>query len=167
MEISKDKSKEKLEQQRIEYEKRLIFENAEFSKVISKELGKERFKEIYLKMRYKMVVDWVSGVAKKDLKNGRKNDIEGIKRFLWEPLKEQGFEFTENINKDGSYQYKITKCPMANYAKEMGVQEWTYLYHCMSDFAITEGYNQKIGFKRSKTIMQGDDYCDHYYYWKK
>ena len=42
-----------------------------------------------------------------------------------------------------------------------------YLYMCLSDYSIIEGYNPDIGFKRSKTIMQGDDYCDHCYFWKE
>ncbi len=165
--MSEDDLKKKLEEQRIEYEKRLIFDNAELSKVVSEEIGKQKYKEIFLKLRAKHLSDWTSGIAKKDLEKGKENDIEGIIKFLWNPSKEQGFEFTYNIEEDSSYQFKVTKCPFANYAKEMGVEEWAYLYHCMGDWAITEGYNKNIGFKRSKTIMQGDDCCDHYYYWKK
>jgi hypothetical protein len=26
-----------------------------------------------------------------------------------------------------------------------------------------EGYNPRIAFKRTKTLMEGDDYCDHFY----
>jgi hypothetical protein len=30
---------------------------------------------------------------------------------------------------------------------------------CMGDYAVVEGFNPKISFKRPKTLMAGDDMC--------
>jgi len=37
---------------------------------------------------------------------------------------------------------------------------------CQNDFYIAEGFNSKIGLKRTKTLMEGHDCCDHFYYMK-
>ena len=44
--------------------------------------------------------------------------------------------------------------------------DWLYHHTCSADEAMVSGFNPKIGFRRTKTLMQGDDYCDHYYYMK-
>ncbi len=109
------------------------------------------------------VKKWAQETAALDLKNGKKNDIQGLIDFLWEPLKAEGFEFSYQIN-DGSYQMKVTKCPMAEIAKRNGIEKWGYKFSCMNDEPICEGYNPQIKMKRTKTMMEGDEYCDHLYY---
>lgn len=37
---------------------------------------------------------------------------------------------------------------------------------CAGDPYIVEGFNPKMGFKRTKTLTLGDDCCDHFYYYK-
>ena len=167
MSITKDELKSKLDKERLRLYNWFLGDIAQISKVMSEEIGYDKFKEIFLKMRHKNLTDWTSEVAQTDIKEGRKNDIEGIIRFLWEPLEEEGFRFSYEKKDDGNYQFKVTNCPIANIAKDSGIEEWMYLYMCLSDYSITEGYNPDIGFKRSKTIMQGDDYCDHCYFCKE
>ena len=36
-----------------------------------------------------------------------------------------------------------------------------YASICHPDFAMTEGYNPKMKLLRTKTLMQGDDCCNH------
>ena len=167
MSITQDELEKKLDKERLRLYKWFLGDIAQISQVMSKEMGIDKFKEIFLKMRHKNVTDWTSGVAQIDIKEGRKNNIKGLIRLIWDPLEEEGFKYSYEKKDDGSYQFKVTNCPIANIAKESGIEEWIFLYLCMSDYPITEGYNPNIGFKRSKTIMQGDDYCDHYYFWKE
>ncbi len=84
---------------------------------------------------------------------------------MWEPLRLKGFEFTYE-NKDNGVQFKCVKCPIYELAKEIGATDWLYHHTCSADPFIVEGFNPKIGFKRKKTLMQGDECCDHFYFIK-
>ncbi|HOJ76687.1 MAG TPA: L-2-amino-thiazoline-4-carboxylic acid hydrolase [Bacillota bacterium] len=95
-----------------------------------------------------------------------KNSIEDLISLLWEPLRAKGFEFTYEIKPDG-VQFKCTKCPIYDLAIEINATEWLYHHTCCSDPHIVEGFNPKIGLRRTKTLMQGADCCDHFYFIKE
>ena len=38
-----------------------------------------------------------------------------------------------------------------------------YSYICYADYATAQAFNPKIVMRRSKTLMQGDSYCNHRY----
>ena len=95
------------------------------------------------------------------------NSIESLIQHLWEPLREKGdFEYTVEKTESG-VQIKCTKCHPYDLAKQHGITEQVYYMGCEMDPFIVEGFNPNIGFKRTKTLMQGDDCCDHFYYYKK
>ncbi len=107
--------------------------------------------------------DWVE-VGKKEVHKG--TEIEDFIRILWAPLKEQGFEFT--IKREGkTATFCVTKCPIYELAKKTGMHEWLYHLACLTDFYSTPAFNKKIGFKRTKTLIQGHGCCDHQYYYNK
>lgn len=54
----------------------------------------------------------------------------------------------------------VTRCRYADMYKEHGMQEYGYLLSCGRDFALMEGFNPKIKFTRTQTIMEGADFCD-------
>jgi predicted ArsR family transcriptional regulator len=91
--------------------------------------------------------------------------LESFIKLFWEPLREKGFEFTCEIKNDG-IQMKCTKCPAYELAKRINATDWLYHHTCSVDQYIAQGFNPKIGFKRTKTLMQGDEYCDHFYFMK-
>jgi predicted ArsR family transcriptional regulator len=94
------------------------------------------------------------------------NTIGDLIRLLWEPLRAQGFEYTQEQRADG-VQMRCTRCPMADGAHEMNIADWMFRLDCGADEHIVAGFNPKIGFRRTKTLMQGDDCCDHFYYYKE
>ena len=92
----------------------------------------------------------------------RTNSINNFINILWEPLKESGFLFSyETIG--NITQFKVTKCPMYNLAKQINATKWFYHLVCLTDEPSIIGFNNKIEFKRTKTLMQGNSYCDHCY----
>jgi len=93
------------------------------------------------------------------------NDIPAFLRTLWEPVKGP-FEFSSE-KKDKGIQMKITRCPFADMAIALGEEDWGFEFYCMSDYGMVEGFNPKIKFSRSKTLMEGHDCCDHFYKMKK
>lgn len=100
-------------------------------------------------------------------RSAKSNTIADLVRILLEPLHDvEGFEFTLE-DRDGGVQVHCTRCPHVELAKELGGLEWLYHLVCMGDPYIVEGFNPKMGFRRTKTLMEGHDCCDHFYFMKE
>jgi predicted ArsR family transcriptional regulator len=120
------------------------------------------------------VVEAVDDIVEHDVREGWKqiseressHTIEDFIRLLWEPLPEQGFEYTSEKT-DKGYQMCVTTCPIANLAKELNARDWLYALNCATDPLMVEGFNPKIGFRRTKTLIEGDDCCDHFYFYRE
>ena len=93
------------------------------------------------------------------------DSIGSLIKHLWGEPKGDGLDFTVEITGAG-YQMKCTKCPTYEYAKRHGITEQMYYIICEGDPYFAEGFNPDIGFKRTKTLMQGHDCCDHFYFYK-
>jgi predicted ArsR family transcriptional regulator len=95
---------------------------------------------------------------------GRKGDnsLETFVEKLWGPLPAMGFEFTSERN-GNVLQFRVTRCPLADYAKKAGTEKWLYLLACGTDEPSVTGFNRKIKFDRTQTLMQGHPICDHRY----
>ena len=59
--------------------------------------------------------------------------------------------------------FHVTCCRYADMYKDLGVPELGVLLSCNRDKALIEGFNPKIKFTRTKTIMEGQPYCDFVY----
>ena len=94
---------------------------------------------------------------------GENREIKDLIELLWEPLRSKGFEFTYEVKENG-IQMHCTKCPIYELAKALHAEEWLYYHTCQTDPYIAEGFNSNIKLERKKTLMQGDSYCDHFYY---
>jgi predicted ArsR family transcriptional regulator len=101
--------------------------------------------------------DWVEIAARQP---GR--GIEDLIRLLWEPLGKAGFEFTSEKRSDG-VQFRCTRCPHVAVARQLGAEDWMTLLLCGADFGMVAGFNPTMGFRRTQTLMEGHDCCDHFY----
>ena len=98
--------------------------------------------------------------------------LDDLVRLLWEPLPAQGFEFEMERVPDG-LRIRCTRCPIADLADEVraggstgggpDAHEWLYAMVCSTDFHVTAAFDPPIRFERKKTLMQGNDCCDHAY----
>ena len=142
------------------------FDNFFFTKIgnIIKAM-KERFGEEAYEVIRGMNTERIKEEWRKKAEEHGDNSIESLIKLLWEPLPEHGFVYTMEKT-DAGVQMKCTKCPMADIALRLGVGEYMH-YEICNDWAITEGFNPDIGFKMTKTLIQGDDCCDHFYYYIK
>ncbi|MHA2026126.1 MAG: L-2-amino-thiazoline-4-carboxylic acid hydrolase [Candidatus Thorarchaeota archaeon] len=86
--------------------------------------------------------------------------IDDLIRTQWMPWTEGEFR-TEKVE-DGIQAF-VTKCPMADAFKSIGKVELGVQFFCNEDEHIVEGFNPSIQFTRTKTLMEGDDCCDHCY----
>ena len=118
--------------------------------------------QIFVKERGKEILKHMSNRAVEL----RDNSIEAFIVDQWEKLPDQGYDYT--IEKtDTGYLMNVTNCPLHNLAKKQGITEQMFYMCCEGDQYAPEGFNPEIGFKRTKTLMQGDDCCNHFYFYKE
>jgi len=94
-----------------------------------------------------------------------RNDIQGMKDTLWKWVLDEGIEYDVTDTEEGS-QFQVTRCPLAEMARELNASHWGFICFCEDDPPMVAGFNPDMGFRRTKTLMQGDDCCDHFYYMK-
>ena len=61
--------------------------------------------------------------------------------------------------------YRFTYCMWADVFKQLGVADIGF-WICEGDEPVVTAFNDHIGFKRTMTLMEGDDCCDHVYFVK-
>lgn len=68
---------------------------------------------------------------------------------------------------DHAREIKVTECLWAKTLRELNPADIGYaaIYH--GDYAYCQGFNPKIRMIRSKTLMQGDDCCNHRWVWEE
>ena len=59
--------------------------------------------------------------------------------------------------------FNVTRCRYAEMYKELEIQNYGTLLSCERDAAQIAGFNPKIKFTRTQTIMSGASYCDFRY----
>ena len=91
------------------------------------------------------------------------NSLEAFIDAMW--TLPDSFENTITKTESG-YQMNVTKCPMYDLAKRLGITEEDFYLICENDQFVPEGFNPNIGYKRTKTLMQGHECCDHFYFYK-
>ena len=84
---------------------------------------------------------------------------------MWKWVLDEGIEYEVQDTDEGS-QFKVTRCPLAEMARELGAADWGYICFCADDPPMVAGFNPNMGFRRTKTLMHGDDCCDHFYFMK-
>jgi len=95
-------------------------------------------------------------------RNIERRDLTAVKNILWNSL-EQGFEFEVVHDTPQHLEYKVTRCYLAELANELNAPEVGFALHCAWDYGFCRGLNPDIQFTRTKTLMKGDDCCNHYY----
>jgi len=56
--------------------------------------------------------------------------------------------------------FNVIRCQYADMYRKNGLDAFGYILSCARDFPLIEGFNPKIKFTRSQTIMEGADFCD-------
>lgn len=101
---------------------------------------------------------WMVG---KTFPEGR--NLQAIKAELWDKLP-PGFKHEVVENTPERLRFRVTECPIVAEMKQHNVPAALgYALNCASDPGIAAGVSPKIKFSRTKTLMQGDDCCDHGY----
>ena len=63
-----------------------------------------------------------------------------------------------------TYFFNVTRCPYYDKYKELGLEEFGVGFSCCRDESFARGFNLQLRLERTKTIMEGSEYCDFRYY---
>lgn len=58
-------------------------------------------------------------------------------------------------------------CALANAVKDTNIEEFVYHLHCCNDPSFVEGFNSNLGCEVRRSLLNGDEYCEHYIYINK
>ena len=80
---------------------------------------------------------------------------------LWQAEDALKIEVREQT--DQTYAFDVVRCRYAEMYQAMGLGEIGHLLSCQRDGTFCEGYDPKLTFTRTQTIMQGAGHCDFRY----
>lgn len=101
-------------------------------------------------------------------KSVKKKEFAAYFDFLREPDRDWLHTCTHEIIEDTDrvLQVKYTECIYADIFREANAQDIGYAAFCHGDFAIFSALDSRIKLIRTKTLMQGDDCCNHRFIWE-
>ena len=137
-----------------------LTEQLEILKRLRERFGEEVI-EIASSARLAVHKKWMKKLSKH--KSGRPSEIFKHSAFSVTSAEENLLEYDVLEDSDEKFAVKITKCRYADFYIEKGEPEIGYAMHCALDFGETEAFSSDMILKRTKTLMQGDNCCDHSY----
>lgn len=136
----------------------------QLSKELEQVLGKDKTFEIIGRAREKTDLELV----KKQM-TGRKtiDNFDDFKTFMKElhesPFASNLFTITYREDIPTEIEFHTNECLLAKIFRDMNATDLGYVMICQPDFVTTPAYFSNVRLKRTKTLMQGDDYCDTTY----
>ncbi len=103
----------------------------------------------------------MENIWKQVAENTKDASIDSLVENLWS---EDFFDFTLSRDDTGKVQMNVTWCLFAEVAKACKLENLAYQLYCVDDPHIVKGFNPNIIFKRTKTLMEGHNCCDHCYW---
>jgi hypothetical protein len=151
-----------------EYFHRRFESQVQLVRELERALGKKKAFEIAGKASEKLAVEYV----KKEI--AEKGPIKNFKEFK-AGMEEEGnspfwthvltVAITEETPK--KLASRVTECLWAKTFKELNATDIGYILSCHPDFAMARAQHPKLRLRRTKTLMHGDDCCNHTWYWKE
>lgn len=92
-----------------------------------------------------------------------KRDLGAVKDLLWDKLEPGKYQIEKLEDTPTALKYRVHTCPWAEAYREAKGEEIGFAVSCCWDFGFCQGLNPAIKFTRTKTLMQGDDCCNHSY----
>jgi hypothetical protein len=131
-------------------------------------VGREKAIEIVEKMSEEKSVEaakqWVKAYG--SIKNF--NDFKDFfkKQMASELMKHTTtFEIVEDS--DEKLEFRITECLWAKVLKDLNETEQGYRVYCKPDYAMAKTFHSKVKLTRTKSLMEGNEYCNHTYTWEE
>jgi len=92
----------------------------------------------------------------------QKRDLETVIEVLWKPSGGLLLYQVEQQTPD-FLKLRVTRCLFAEAMRKHEAANIGLAFYCAYDYGFCQGLNPEIGFTRTKTLMEGDAFCDHAY----
>jgi len=94
-------------------------------------------------------------------------DLSAVKSLLWDNLPQDRFTVEKIEDSDERLEFRVTRCQIADTLKDLNQPGLAYALNCAWDEGFCKGLNPNMQFIRTKTLINGDEYCNHTYVLKK
>lgn len=91
-----------------------------------------------------------------------RRDLQAVIDLLWATVGDD-LDYTIEEQTPEHMCMKVTRCMWADEMRKLDAGDIGYVFSCCWDYGFCQGLNPAIQFTRTKTLMQGDDCCDHTY----
>jgi len=128
---------------------------------LEKELGRDKFQE--------MLKNIIDGRVKQEMalmaKKLGSNDLASFTKSFRDPRSIYSRALTFDVIEDTpkAFEVKVSECLWAKTFRDAKAEDLGYVLSCYGDYASAEGFNPKMRMIRTKTLMQGDEFCNHRY----
>lgn len=89
-------------------------------------------------------------------------NLDSVMELLWDRMG-AGFEFQTVERNPQRLRIRVTRCFIAEEMRRLRATEIGLVFYCAYDYGFCSGLNPHIRFSRTKTLMNGDDCCNHAY----
>lgn len=131
------------------------------------EIGYQRTLGLIKEVRREAVLQaglrWQESLVREDSRSDFELFVATLERVLRSDLHRLALEVEELERTDNRLRLKVTRCLWAEIYRELEAEEIGYAYICEPNRALPEAFSAKIRLERTKTLMLGDEYCDHCY----
>lgn len=125
-------------------------------KSLANEIGKDEFIETLKRASSEVGAQWGRNI----LKILAKNDMASLVAWIKEGGSYKHFQTMEIVEEtDKTFEVKVSECIFAKTFREADAADIGYAAICHSEYAWEYAFNPKIKFIRTKTLMQGHDFC--------
>lgn len=145
-------------------EKKHLTEQLEILLELRNRFGEEVI-EIASKARLAVHKRWMEALSKDS--PGRPSDVFKHSAFSVTTADTELLVYDVVEDSNLRFEVRIKKCKYADFYREKGSPDIGYAMHCALDFGEAEAFGSRIVLKRTKTLVQGDDCCNHCYEFKK
>lgn len=154
-------TKKKVIEERMLQRQIALNQRAGMAEAIVENFGDEGLKVLEKELE-RDIRNWISGVVEGVKEKNGRTDLGVFEKMFLTIDELEGFEYEiEKI--ENKIEYKFTKCPIFELAKAISQTKWGYFFFCKGDYFVANEFNPNIELTRTKTLMQGDDCCNHCY----
>ena len=93
----------------------------------------------------------------------QKRDLDAIKSLLWDTMPKEKFEYRKIKDTGAHLEFRVSRCRIAEAVRDLNEPELAYALVCAWDEGFCRGLNSNIKFTRTKTLIRGNEYCNHTY----
>ncbi|NOR15735.1 MAG: hypothetical protein GQ544_08525 [Candidatus Aminicenantes bacterium] len=126
------------------------------------EFGKKRMMRFLKRSTREKMLVYGQRHAERSPDNTFQSYINTFRSPMYEPT--LSMEIVEDTEK--AFELKVSECIWAEIFLAAEAGDIGYALVCYGDYAWAEGFNSRIEMVRDKTLMQGQDCCNHRYIWK-